>query len=204
MTMLMLQRFTVFYLEHEATNLGQFVSASDSSRSSTCTHCCGSGAFHLTWLSKRHVSVFLAEWTPEKELPNSEIFYPVSSSEPSAALFFFFSLFFSFLDRLLLKFWITPPFPFSWSFSCVLFFSEGLEDLEGGYFKHERTTVAVSGFGISHRQCWFHLRTVLISLQHETCFSVVCGPVQLHQQRPLIYIHFTLLFHKKKRNSCTS
>lgn len=52
---------------------------------------------------------------------NNETVYPVSSSESlSAALVLFFSFFFPFLDSVLLKFWTTPPFSFSWQFSCIV------------------------------------------------------------------------------------
>lgn len=58
--------------------------------------------------------------------------------------------------------------------------------------------------GKRQRQCCLHLGTVLIPLQHEASFSVVCGPAQLHQQRPLIRIHFTLLFQQTQENSIVS
>lgn len=61
-------------------------------------------------------------------------------------------------------------------------------------FEHQHTRGGVSGF--ERRR--FYLGTVLISFERKTSFSVVRGPVQLHQQRPLIRIHFPHLFHERK------
>lgn len=132
------------------------------------TRFCWSAAFPLTWMLER-----LSHFCPAAKLQSepsgdSEIFYPVTSSEPSAASLFFFSLFFSFLDKVLLKFWITPPFSFSWSFSCVFCVQHGrIKEVVNEWRKREK----------ARECCGCYLQTVLILLEHEAAFSVVWGPV---------------------------